>query len=100
MPFSVMIDSLFASGVAQDGTYTPASGQPKAVRVISSRPDVDVGIAGIEVRVGTTRFDIRSSDVAAPGEGDQLVVAGVTYAVLGAMADRDRLVWTLDMVPA
>ncbi|MEG3637616.1 head-tail joining protein [Magnetococcus sp. PR-3] len=53
------------------------------------------------IHAETSLFEVRTSEVANPQPDDQVEVNGVTYIVQGEpMADRDRLVWTLDCYPA
>ena len=46
-------------------------------------------------------FDIRASEIAAPAEGDTIVVDGSTYVIQGEpIRDAERLVWTIEARPA
>ena len=98
-----MIDQLFADPVLSKPAAYLVHGTtaPFPVRVISKQPDTVVGFGDGQLHVSTTLFDVRSFDVAEPAIGDQITVGGDTYIVQAApKADRERLVWTLDVRPA
>lgn len=98
-----MIDQLFTDPVlSKPATYlvqgTTAS---FPVRVIPKQPDTVVGFGDGQLHVSTTLLDVRSFDVAEPAVGDRITVGGDTYIVQSQpKADRERLVWTLDVRPA
>ena len=85
-----------------DAVYTPASGDPISVRVIARRPDAIVGFGETRIHAETATFEVKTSEVAAPRPGDQLVVDGDSFVVQGEpeRRDPDRLVWTVDVRPA
>jgi len=92
------VDATFAAfGV--DAVYTPAAGEPVAVRVIARRPDAIVGFGETRIHAETATFEVRASEVASPRPDDQLTIGAETYAVQGEpeRRDPDRLVWTLDV---
>ena len=95
------VDATFAA-FGTDAVYTPAGGDPVAVRVIAKRPDTIVGLGDSRIHAETTTFAVRASEVESPRPGDQLVVAGETFVVQGEpeRRDPDRLVWSLDVRPA
>jgi hypothetical protein len=72
------------------------------VRVIARRPDAIVGFGETRIHTETATFELRASEVANPRPGDQLTVAGDTFAIQGEpeRRDPDRLVWSLDVRPA
>jgi hypothetical protein len=95
--FAGAVDATFAAfGV--DATYTPASGEPVAVRVIARRPDTIVGFGETRIHTETATFEVRASEVAKPRPDDQLTVDGQTFVIQGEpeRRDPDRLVWSLD----
>lgn len=95
------VDATFAVfGI--DAVYTPAVGDPVAVRVIARRPDTIVGFGETRIHAETATFELRASEVANPRPGDQLTVGGDTFVVQGEpeRRDPDGLVWTLDVRPA
>ena len=96
--FGSAVDATFAAfGI--DTSYTPAGGDPVAVRVIARRPDAIVGFGETRIQAETTTFELRASEVADPRPGDRLTVDGETFVVQGEpeRRDPDRLVWTLDV---
>ncbi len=88
--------------MAQLAIYTPATGEPKSVRVIAGRPDEVIGFGETRIHAETTLFDVKTSDIPDPRPGDRLNVSGVDYVIQGEpeRKDPDRLVWTLDVRPA
>ena len=99
--FAAAIDATFAA-FGTDATYTPADGEPVAVRVIARRPDAVVGFGETRIHAATATFELRASDIAAPRPGDLLTVGGEGFVVQGEpeRRDPDRLVWALDARPA
>ncbi len=103
MAFSGMIDQLFTDPVlSKPATYLAfGTSTPYPVRVIPKQPDTVVGFGDGQLHVSTTLFDVRSLEIPEPAVGDQIVFDGITYVVQSEpKADRERLVWTLDVRPA
>jgi hypothetical protein len=95
--FAGAVDATFAAfGIV--ATYTPAGGDPVAVRVIARRPDTIVGFGETRIYAETATFELRAKEVANPRPGDQFTVGGETFVVQGEpeRRDPDRLVWSLD----
>lgn len=102
MTFSPMIDLLFTDPVlSRPATYLVfGTSTPYPVRVIPKQPDTVVGFGETQLHVSTTLFDVRCLDVPEPATGDKLVFDGNTYVVQSEpIADRERLVWTLNVRP-
>ena len=100
--FAAAIDALFADpNLAVDALYRADGADPGIpVRVIVRRPD-RVGDFG-ETRIAseTATFDVRTSEIAEPAEGDTLDVDGVTYVIQGTPVwDAERLIWTIEARP-
>jgi hypothetical protein len=94
--FAGAVDATFAAfGI--EAVYTPAGGEPVAVRVIARRPDTIVGVGETRIHAETATFEVRASDVASPRPGDQLTLGSVIFVVQGEpeRRDPDRLVWSL-----
>jgi hypothetical protein len=99
---AIAIDVLFADpNLGVDAIYRPGGPNPgTAVRAIIRQPD-RVGTFG-ETRIAseTTIFDIRTSEVAAPAEGDTIEMSGTVYVIQGEpIRDAERLIWTLEVRP-
>ncbi len=102
MAFAVAIAALFADPVlAKPAEYLPKGGLGgKAVRVITKQPDTITSFGEARLLSTTTLFDVHVAEVPNPQIGDQLTVEGVTYTIQSEpVADRERLIWTLDVVP-
>lgn len=101
MSFSGMIEQLFTDPVLSGvGTYQAGSDAPFPVRLIVKQPDTVLGFGSGHIHSSTTLFDVRASEISSPQVGDKIVYAGITYEVQAEpTADRERLVWTLDVRP-
>jgi hypothetical protein len=100
--FAAAINTLFADpNLGVDAIYrTGGSGEAITLRAIIRQPD-RVGTYG-ETRIATETalFDIRTSEVAAPAEGDIIEMNGTVYVIQGEpLRDAERLVWTLEARP-
>lgn len=81
--------ALYRAGGAGDGV---------PVTVLLSQPDADLPFGAATVRTATRVVEVRRSEVAAPAEGDALVIQGETLVVQAPpKADAARLSWTLDL---
>ena len=100
--FAGLVDRLFADpSLGRDATWEPTDGEPVPVRVIARRADAVTEFGGGRLWSETTRLDLRVAEVAEPGPGDRIVIAGEAFVVQGEpVRDRERLVWTLDVRPA
>lgn len=100
MGFDGMIAALFADPIlAKDAAYLPiGASETYKIRTITKQPDTLTPFGGGHVHSETALFDVQTADIPNPAIGDQMTVAGVTYAVQSEpTADRERLVWTLNM---
>ncbi|MEG3637652.1 head-tail joining protein [Magnetococcus sp. PR-3] len=93
------VDATFQSfGIP--ATYTPGGGESVAITAMTKRPDEVTAFGDTRIHSETAVFEFRVSEVLSPRSGDQLHVDGVDYLIQGEpVADRDRLVWTLDCYP-
>jgi hypothetical protein len=101
--FTAAIDALFADpNLATGAVYRAGGGDPGVpVRAIIRQPDRIGEFGETRIAAETTMFDIRVSEVAAPAEGDTIVVDGSTYVIQGEpIRDAERLVWTIEARPA
>jgi hypothetical protein len=98
--FTAAIDALFTDpNLGVEAIYCAGGGEAPGttVRAIIRQPD-RVGTFG-ETRIATetTVFDIRTSDINAPAEGDTIEMNGTIYVIQGEpIRDAERLVWTLE----
>jgi hypothetical protein len=101
--FTGAIDTLFADpNIAMDGVHRAGNGADPGttVKAIVRQPD-RIGTFG-ETRIATTTtlFDIRTSDINAPAEGDTIELDGTVYVIQGEpIRDAEWLVWTLEARP-
>lgn len=103
MAFGEMINILFMDpALSKPATYHFADTDALfLVRVISRQPDTVTGFGDGQFNVSTTLFDVRISEVPDPQIGDQVICNGITYVVQSEpKADREQLIWTLDVRPA
>ena len=97
--FSSAIDVLFANpNLAGDAVYRAGGADTGiAVRLIVRRPDRIGDFGDTRIASETATFDVRTSEIAEPAEGDTLDVDGVTYVVQGTpVRDAERLIWTIE----
>jgi hypothetical protein len=97
--FTGAIDALFADpNLGADAIYRAGgSGEAITLRAIIRQPD-RIGTYG-ETRIATetTMFDIRTSEVAAPVEGDTIKMGRTIYIIQGEpLRDAERLIWTIE----
>ena len=90
------------SNLARVAVYRAGGADPGVpVRAILHRPDRIGEFAETRILTETTMFDIRASEIAAPAEGDTIVVDGSTYVIQGEpIRDAERLIWTIEARPA
>jgi hypothetical protein len=97
--FTGAIDALFADpNLGADAIYRAGgSGEAITLRAIIRQPD-RVGTFGeTRIAIETTIFDIRTSDIAAPAEGDTIERNGIVYVIQGEpIRDAERLIWTIE----
>lgn len=99
---SAAIDRIFADpNMAADATWT-ANGTIAAVscRVILKSPDAMIDYGDSRLVSDTVLADVRVSQVSEPKAGDLIMIGAESYLVQGApRRDRERLVWTMELVP-
>lgn len=100
--FSDAIDAIFDSDVAQDAVWTAPGGSSIAIRVVPARDD-DIAVLGAS-RIKTENravFDIRKSEMALPVKGHEIILDDSVFQVKSyTCRDADRLIWTVECVPA
>ncbi|HEY4112865.1 MAG TPA: hypothetical protein VGM17_02285 [Rhizomicrobium sp.] len=104
-PFSIGLDSLFATAMAIDVLYTPQGGQAVAVRALLAEPDTDVVIGGQAKLTDHKRvLEIRKSELVAASKDDVIEIprgSGQNFRVMQALSrDTDRLLWRIEAASA
>ena len=100
--FAAALDALFTDvNLGLDATWYPAGGAPVPVRVIRKAPDEVTSFGSAQILSETTLVDARVSEMANPRPGDGISIGADTFTIQGEpKRDRDRLIWTLELVPA
>ena len=100
--FAVALDALFADvNLGLDATWYPAGGAPVPVRVIRKAPDEVTSFGSARILSETTLIDVRISEMPNPKPGDGISIGAENFTIQGEpRRDRDRLIWTIEMVPA
>ena len=100
MAFADMVAALFADPVlSKPAIYQPqGSAETLLIRVMAKQPDAITGFGESQIHSATSLFDVQAKDVAQPKIGDQLTVGDMDYVVQSEpVADRERLIWTLNV---
>jgi hypothetical protein len=99
MSFADMIDQLFADPLlGADASFQTGASAPYPIRLMVKQPDEVLTFGGGQIHTSQTLFDVRAWEVPVPQEGDKIVHKGVTYIIQSEpKADRERLVWRLDV---
>ncbi len=100
--FAVALDALFADvNLGLDATWYPAGGAPVPIRVIRKAPDEVTSFGSAQILSDTTLVDVRVSEMPDPKPGDGISIGADNFTIQGEpKRDRDRLLWTLELVPA
>jgi len=100
--FVAAVDALFADvNLGLDAIWYPAGGAPQPVRVIRKAPDEVTSFGSAQILSDTTLIDVRTSEMPNPKPGDGVAIGADNYVIQGEpKRDRDRLLWTLELVPA
>ncbi len=100
--FAAALDALFQDvNLGLDATWYPAGGAPVPVRVIRKAPDEVTAFGSAQILSETTLVDVRVSEMANPKPGDGISIDVENFVIQGEpRRDRDRLIWTLELVPA
>jgi len=103
MSFEAMIAALFADPtLTKVAEYLPKGGLGgHSVWVIAKQPDTLSSFGEAKIHATMALFDVQAAEIAQPAVGDQLTVDGISYVVQSEpIADRERLIWTLNTRPA
>ena len=75
--------------------------EERPIRLIHRAPDRITEFGSARILSETLTADIRISDLPDPQSGDLIVIGAESYAIQGEpIRDRDRLIWTVELVPA
>jgi len=99
--FAAAMDALFQdANMAAEATWTPQGGAPLPVRVIRKAPDEMTTFGAARVLSETTLVDVRVAEMANPKPGDTIIIGPDTFTIQGEpKRDRERLIWSLELVP-
>jgi hypothetical protein len=101
--FAAAMDAIFAdANMAVDALWLEQGfGPGVACRVVRRAPDEVTDFGQGRFRSETTTVDVRVSEVPAPAPGDILVIGQDRFRVQGDPdRDSERLLWSLNLVPA
>ena len=101
--FSAAMDRIFGHPDISVSAVWIAGGTSEElpIRLIRRAPDRITEFGSARILSETLTADIRISDLPDPQSGDLIVIGADSYAIQGEpIRDRDRLIWTLDLVPA
>ena len=98
--FATAIDRIFAdANMAVDALWFAGGvGPGVAVRVIRKSPDEITSFGAARILSETIMLDARIADMPTPAPGDLIRIGSEDFLVQGEpKADRERLIWTLNM---
>ncbi|WP_428544075.1 head-tail joining protein [Profundibacter sp.] len=94
--------ALFANPVmGKAATWFPGgTGPGQSLRVILRSPDTVTEFGAARIWSETVIADIRVSEAPSLATGDRIDIDGISYTVQGEpLRDRERLIWTVELVP-
>ena len=81
--------------------HRDSQGQFTRARAILRRPDETTEFGAARLLSDTTRIDVRVVDIPDPRPQEQILVGEETFLIQGEpRRDRERLIWTIELVPA
>jgi hypothetical protein len=100
--FAEALGVLFADpNISVEIWHRDSAGQFTPARGILRRPDEITEFGPARLLSETTRVDIRVADIPHPRPQDQILIGEDSFLIQGEpIRDRERLVWTLELVPA
>lgn len=95
-PFQLVVDANFEQfGV--EAKYIPQYGEAFDICVIPRRSDEFIGLGETTVQAQGILFDVRTTELKDPGNGDEIIYKEESYFVQNtSQPDGDRLLWLLD----
>lgn len=99
---SVALAALFADpNLGRDAVYIADGGAPVLVRIVARRADAVTDFGDARLWSEATRIDLRVAEVPAPRPGDRIEIDSEAFLIQGEpLRDRERLVWTVELLPA
>ncbi len=101
--FAAAMDRIFGHLDMSVSAVWIASGtsEERPIRLIRRAPDRITEFGSARILSETQTADIRVSDLPEPRPGDLIVIGAESYAIQGEpIRDRDRLIWTVELMPA
>ena len=101
--FAAAMDRIFGHPDMSVSAVWIASGtsEERPIRLIRRAPDRITDFGSARILSETLTADIRVSDLPDPRPGDLIVIGAESYAIQGEpIRDRDRLIWTVELVSA
>ena len=101
--FAAAMDRIFSHPDMGSSAVWIAGGtsEERTVRLIRRAPDRITEFGSARILSETLTADIRVSDIPDPRPGDLIVIGTESFAIQGEpIRDRDRLIWTVELVPA
>lgn len=100
--FTVAMDRIFGHPDMGISAVWIAGGrsEERPIRLIRRAPDRITEFGSARILSETITADIRVSDIPDPRPGDLIVIGADSFAIQGEpVRDRDRLIWTVELVP-
>ena len=101
--FAAAMDRIFAHPDMATSAVWIAGGtsEERAIRLIRRAPDRITEFGSARILSESLSADIRVSDLPAPQPGDLIVIGAESFAIQGEpIRNRDRLIWTVELVSA
>ena len=101
--FAAAMDRIFAhADMAVAAVWISGStSEERPIRVIRRAPDRITDFGAARILSDTTTVDVRVSELADPRPGDLIILGAESFIIQGEpVRDRERLIWTAELVPA
>ena len=81
--------------------HRDCEGQFSRTRGVLRRPDEITEFGSARLISDTTRIDVRVADIPDPRPQEQILIGDETFLIQGEpRRDRERLIWTIELIPA
>ncbi len=101
--FSAAMNRIFGHPDMATSAVWIAAGtsEERPIRLIRRAPDRITEFGSARILSESLTADIRISEFTDPREGDLIVIGADSFAIQGEpIRDRDRLIWTVELIPA